>query len=64
MRQARCTVSNDEYTIYGVAVAVSAIPVLDTLLRHDRFGGVATLGLIVICLSLAGLARSSRGSNS
>ena len=60
MRQARRTVAVDEPVIYVITMFVGTIPVVTTLLRHARFGGIATLGLVVIGLSLLGLVRARR----
>lgn len=45
----------EEPVLYGLLVAIGAIPVVIAVLRGGMFGVEPTLGLVMLCLGLIGL---------
>ena len=48
----------EEVVAYALGVAVGVIPVAGAITHGERFGAAATVGLIVLVLGVAGLARA------
>lgn len=58
-----CHAQSEELIIYGLLVAIGAIPVAIALAERAAFGAEATLGLLMVCAGAIGainVALSSR----
>jgi hypothetical protein len=54
----------EELVLYGLVVAIGAIPVVVAVAQGGTFGGEPTIGLVMLCLGLIGTVVHLRGNRS